>query len=348
MRNRIKCHRQRDPPCQARSAVSAGFRQLGLHAPATECVPYVVTDFDGASIDQSSKPISWVFKGAGRKPTSNTEQQWWALLEKHIDGTIGAMPVGEVAATDIVTVLDRVWDRPELARRTARRISTTMKWAMGRGLRETDPTAAAVAAMPKHRRKPQHRRAVHHSEMPQVLDRVRASGATAAAKLSFELLVLTAARPAEVRFADWAEFNLDEALWVIPASRYKTGVEHRVPLSDRAVSVLAQARDLTGSDGLVFVSETTARALSNASWNKLLRTLGIDMTSHGARSCFRSWCSDTGVPRDLAEVALGHAVRDSTEAAYARSDMIERRYPLMQTWADHIKGPITTDVTQSR
>ena len=73
------------------------------------------------------------------KPTSNTEQQWRSLLAHHIDATIGSMPVADVAAADVVAVLDRVWDRPELARRTARRISTTMKWAMGRGLRETDP-----------------------------------------------------------------------------------------------------------------------------------------------------------------------------------------------------------------
>ena len=206
---------------------------------------------------------------------------------------------------------------------------------MGRGLRTTDPTAAAVAAMPKHRHKPQHRRAVHHSELPRVLERVRASGATAPAKLSFELLVLTAARPAEVRFAHWAEFNLREALWVVPASRYKTGVEHRVPLSDRAISILDQARSLNAGNGLVFVSETTVRALSNASWNKLLRALDIDMTSHGARSCFRSWCSDAGVPRELAELSLGHTL-GRVEGAYARSDALQPRRQVMQTWSDYL------------
>ena len=107
------------------------------------------------------------------KPTNNTEQQWRSLLANHIDATIGAMPVADVAAADVVAVLDRVWDRPELARRTARRISTTMKWAMGRGLRDTDPTAAAVAAMPKHRHRPNHHRALHHGDSPEALNKVR-------------------------------------------------------------------------------------------------------------------------------------------------------------------------------
>ena len=269
------------------------------------------------------------------KPTSNTEQQWQSLLANHIAATIGPTPVADVAAADVVAVLDRVWDRPELARRTARRISTTMKWAMGRGLRETDPTAAAVAAMPKHRHRPNHHRALHHSDLAEALEKVRASGAATATKLALELVVLTATRPGEVRHAHWDEFDLDAAVWTIPATRYKTGTEFRVPLSGRAVELLTEARSLTGGAGLVFTSPTTGRPLSQNTFVKLLRDLDIATTAHGLRATFRSWCSDQSIPRDLAEMALGHAVK-GVEGAYARSDMIHRRRPLMQQWADHI------------
>ena len=146
------------------------------------------------------------------KPTSNTEQQWRSLLANHISATIGPMPIPDVAAADIVAVLDRVWDRPELARRTARRISTTMKWAMGRGLRDSDPTEAAVAAMPKHRHRPSHHRALHHSDLPDALEKIRASQAATATKSALELMVLTATRPGEVRHAHWAEFDLSNQL----------------------------------------------------------------------------------------------------------------------------------------
>ena len=268
------------------------------------------------------------------KPTSNTEQQWRSLLAHHIDPTIGSMPVADVAAADVVAVLDRVWDRPELARRTARRISTTMKWAMGRGLREIDPTSAAVAAMPKHRHRPNHHRAMHHGEVSDALKRIRASEASAATTQAIELLALTATRPGEVRHATWDEFDLDTAVWTIPASRYKTDIEFRVPLSARAVKLLTEARS-NGDTGLVFPSPVTGRAVSENTYVKLLRDLEIPSSAHGLRATFRSWCSDTGVPRDLAEMALGHAVR-GVEGAYARSDMLERRRPIMQQWADYI------------
>ena len=269
------------------------------------------------------------------RPTSNTEQQWRSLLANHVAETIGPMPVADVAAADIVAVLDRVWDRPELARRTARRISTTMKWAMGRGLRENDSTEAAVAAMPKHRHRPNHHRALHHSDLPDAISKIRASQAAAATKLALELMVLTATRPGEVRHAHWGEFDLDTAVWTIPATRYKTGTEFRVPLSGRAVELLTEASDLTSGAGLVFPSPTTQQPLSPNTFVKLLRDLDIATTAHGLRATFRSWCSDQSIPRDLAEMALGHAVK-GVEGAYARSDMIHRRRPLMQRWASHI------------
>ena len=269
------------------------------------------------------------------KPTSNTEQQWRSLLRNHIDATIGAMPVAEVAAADVVAVLDRVWDRPELARRTAQRISTTMKWAMGRGLRESDPTAAAVAAMPKLRHRTNHQRALHHSDLAEALKMVRASQASAATKLALELLALTATRPGEVRNATWDELDLDAAVWTIPAARYKTGTEFRVPLSAGAIELFTEARTLTDGDALVFASPVTGRAVSENTYVKLLRDLDIPSSAHGLRATFRSWCSDVGVPRDLAEMALGHAV-SGVEGAYARSDMLERRRMLMQQWNDYI------------
>ena len=269
------------------------------------------------------------------KPTSGTERQWRSLLANHIDATIGAMAVGEVAAADVVAVLDRVWDRPELARRTAQRISTTMKYAMGRGLRESDPTAAAVAAMPKLRHRTNHQRALHHSDLADALKIVRASAAAAATKLALELLALTATRPGEVRCATFDEFDLDAAVWTIPAARYKTGTEFRVPLSERATELLNEARNSSDGDGLVFPSPVTGRAVSENTYVKLLRDLDIPSSAHGLRATFRSWCSEAGVPRDLAEMALGHVVT-GTEGAYARSDMLERRRTLMQQWNDHI------------
>ena len=109
-----------------------------------------------------------------------------------------------------------------------------------------------------------------------------------------------------------------------------------LPLSARALEVLAEARSVGSGEGLASASPTTGRALTNESFPKLMRELAIDGTPHGMRAAFRSWCSDTGVPRDLAEMCLGHTVK-GVEGAYQRSDMLDRRRPLMEAWAEHVR-----------
>ena len=159
---------------------------------------------------------------------------------------------------------------------------------MGAGYRTDDPTAAAVAALPRHTDKPEHHRALHHSEVAAALERIRASKASTSAKLGLEFFTLTAARSGEVRGADWCEFNIEGAVWTIPPERTKTKTAHRVPLSDRALKVLAESRSVSSGEGLAFPSPTTGRALTNESFPKLMRELTIDGTPHGMRAAFRS------------------------------------------------------------
>ncbi len=272
------------------------------------------------------------------KPGSRSEQQWRASLKTYVLPHLGAKRVDRIVVGDILAVLADPWTtRPETARRLAQRISAILRWAMGAGFRTDDPTAAAVAALPRHSDKPTHHRALHHSDVAAALEKIRESKASAAAKLGLEFLTLTAARSGEVRRADWCEFDINDEVWTVPPERTKTNTAQRVPLSSRALAVLAQARQAFASDGLVFPSPTTGRSLTNEAFPKLMRELAIDGTPHGMRSAFRSWCSDTGVPRDLAEMCLGHAVK-GVEGAYQRSDMIDRRRPLMEAWAQHLQS----------
>ena len=271
------------------------------------------------------------------KPASRSEQQWRASLETYVFPRLGAKRVDLITVGDILAVLADPWTtRPETARRLTQRISAILKWAMGAGYRADDPTAAAVAALPRHTDKPQHHRALHHSEVAAALEKIRASKASTAAKLGLEFLTLTAARSGEVRGARWSEFDIDGAVWTIPPDRAKTKTAHRVPLSARALEVLAEARSAASGKGLTFPSATTGRALTNESFPKLMRELAIDGTPHGMRAAFRSWCSDTGVPRDLAEMCLGHIVK-GVEGAYQRSDMLDRRRPFMEAWAQYTR-----------
>ena len=158
--------------------------------------------------------------------------------------------------------------------------------------------------------------------------------ASASSKLALEFLILTAARSAEVRKATWDEIDLDGAVWVLPAERMKANREHRVPLSDRAVEVLGDAADLSDGSGLVFPGARRGRPLSENTHAKLLRELGFDAVTHGFRSSFRDWAAEqTHTPHAVMEAALAHTIKNRAEAAYARSDLFEKRRELMVAWA---------------
>ena len=156
-----------------------------------------------------------------------------------------------------------------------------------------------------------------------------------ATKLAFELLVLTACRSGEVRGATWDEVDLDLATWTVPGTRTKSGREHRVPLSGRAVEILAEAHALNGGKGLIFPS-MRGKALSDNTISKLLRENDINAVPHGFRTSFRVWAAEcTDVPREIAEHALGHIEGSASELAYRRTDYLRQRSTLMQQWADY-------------
>ena len=185
-----------------------------------------------------------------------------------------------------------------------------------------------------------HLRALPYTEVADALATVEASKASLAAKLAFWFVVLTACRSGEVRGAAWNEINLQAKDWRIPAKRTKSGVEHRVPLSDAAMTILQRALPLRDDSDLVFPSPARrGRPLSDMALTRLLRDTGLAdrATVHGFRSTFRDWCADTGKPRELAEAALAHAV-PGVEGAYFRSDLFQRRRQLMVEWALYLSN----------
>ena len=131
---------------------------------------------------------------------------------------------------------------------------------------------------------------------------------------------------------------MESATWTVPAKRMKMGREHRVPLSGRAMEVLAEARASGNGSGLVFPS-VNGRVMSDSTMSKLLRENRVGAVPHGFRSSFRDWASErTSVPGVVAELALAHVEKDKTVAAYARSDLFERHRELMNAWADYVAG----------
>ena len=182
--------------------------------------------------------------------------------------------------------------------------------------------------------------ALPYDEVAGCLAKVKASKrASRSSKLALEFLVLTAARSGEVRKATWDEIEAGDALWTLPAERMKANREHRVPLSARALEVLAEAAELSDGSGLIFPGARPDRPLSENTHAKLLRELGFDAVTHGFRSSFRDWASErTYTPHAVMEAALAHAIKNRAEAAYARSDLFEKRRELMESWAEYLGG----------
>ena len=175
-----------------------------------------------------------------------------------------------------------------------------------------------------------------YEKLPEFLYALRESTADSSTKLGLEYLILTVARSREVRHMEWREVDMERATWIVPASHMKARREHRVPLSARALRVLEEARSLGTGEGLVFPSRK-GRPLSNMAFNMVLRRLEVeDAVPHGFRSTFKDWTlEETSYPWAVVETALAHTLGTATEAAYARSDLFDRRRELMEAWAKH-------------
>ena len=263
--------------------------------------------------------------------------QWQASPDAYAMPRLGNKPVDGVTTADVMAVLMPIWnDKRETAQRVRQRLSAIFKWSVAQGYRDDNPAGDVIgAALPTGGVKREHQRALAHSDVAGALRTIRNGSAWPATKLALEFVALTACRSGEVRGAKWCEIDLEGRVWTVPAERMKAGKEHRVPLSQRALEVLNESRELTDGPGLVFPSPT-GKQLSDSAVSKLMRENGIDAVPHGFRSSFRDWCGDNGVAREVAEACLAHTIKNEVEADYARSDLLERRRQVMQNWADYV------------
>ena len=266
---------------------------------------------------------------------ASSVRSWRQHLRDYLDG-IAERPVADLTSADVQAAVTPLWaTKHKTAQKLLRRIGNVMQWAITHGLRTDDPVPAVARTLPKVKAAPNHYRALPHGEVAGVLARVRARGARRAVRLAFELMVLTGVRSGEARLARWEEVDFEGRTWTIPAHRmkYTERGDHRVPLSARALAVLREAG--TGGEGLVFRA-SRGGALPDDAFRELLHRLAVQANPHGFRSSFRDWCAESGHPRELAEAALAHAVGDKVEAAYARTDLYERRRGVMEAWAEYL------------
>ena len=313
-------------PSEARAMALANWKIARTGGDPRQGKATVPTFADGLDAVLAIQAPTW------RNPKS--EPQWRASLRDYA-GALMAKPVDRIGPADVLAVVGPVWNtKRETARRVKQRIGRVMEWAVAEGLRTDNPVSAIAAALPKNGHGRKHHRAVAYAAVSDALATVRDSGAWWATKAAFEFLTLTAARSGEVRGMRWSEVEGD--VWTVPGERMKAGRDHRVPLSPRALAILEEAREATGAAGLVFPS-INGRAMSDSTLSKLVKELGIEGTPHGMRSAFRDWASErTSTAHAVMEAALAHAIPNKAEAAYARSDLLEKRRALMAAWARYL------------
>lgn len=267
------------------------------------------------------------------------QNQWLTTLKTYAFPKMGDLLVSEIEGPLIRDVLAPIWlAKPETARRVRQRIGTVLDWSYARGFRTTEaPMRSLSKELPRQPKKDNHFAALHYAAVPDFLEKL--GERESVGRVALEALVLTAARSGEIRGATWSELDLQTALWTVPASRMKMGRTHLVPLSPEAVAVFERAKKFKADLGdLVFPGPKTKKPLSDMTLLKILRDMDLTVTVHGFRSAFRDWVAkQTDYSGEVAEAALAHTVSNKVEAAYRRTDFLDKRRLLMREWAAFCK-----------
>lgn len=293
------------------------------------------------TFDQAAE--QFIASKAAEWKNAKHEAQWGATLRMYATPVIGPLAVGDVELAHVLKILEPIWaTKTETASRVRGRIEAVLDWATVRGYRSGENPARWRGHLDKILSKPSKtKRTEHHAAMPvddlgAFVEALRRREGIAARALEF--LILTAARSGEVREAVWPEIDLERRVWAIPAARMKAGKEHRVPLSEQAIKLLKALPRKEGSDA-VFPA-LRARFLSDMSLLAVTRRMKVDAVPHGFRSTFRDWAAErTNYPREVAEMALAHAIGNAVEAAYRRGDLFEKRARMMDEWAKFCDKP---------
>jgi integrase len=273
-------------------------------------------------------------------------QQWRNTLATYA-ASLSSKPVSTITTEDVLGILRPIWiQKAETASRVRGRIEKILDAAKANGHRSDENPARWRGhldhLLPKRQKLQRgHHPAMAWQDLPVFVAHLQERPSIAA--LACEFMILTAARSGEIlgsrldgkiHAMSWAEVDFDARIWTVPATRMKGGLEHRVPLSNRAVEILKEVKRV-GNGTFVFPGQRPNRPLSNGAILALLKRMVVEgVTPHGFRSTFRDWVGEnTNFPREVAEAALAHTIGNKVERAYRRDDALGKRRKLMDAWA---------------
>ncbi|WP_321907439.1 tyrosine-type recombinase/integrase [Paraburkholderia sp. J11-2] len=261
-------------------------------------------------------------------------------LEKDVFPWLGERPIAEIKAPEVLAVLRRVEARGALdtAHRVHQNCGQVFRYAVATGRAERDISSDLRGALSPAR----HTHFASVTEPADVASLLRALDGfrgTFVVQCALRLAPLLFVRPGELRTAEWAQFDLDQAEWRYTVSKTKT--EHLVPLSTQAVAILRDLHALTGRGKYVFPGRDVKKPMSGAAINAALRRMGFDtkteITGHGFRAMARTILHERlRFPGEVIEQQLAHKVPDPLGRAYIRTKFIDDRVAMMQKWADYL------------
>ena len=296
-------------------------------------------EFPGDSFNEVAKEYLDKQRREGRSESTLSKTEWLLDFARPI---LGPMSVKAIRPVDVLAVLRTVERRGryESARRLRSTIGAVCRYAVATARADADPTVALAGALttPKVKSRSAITDPKQFGALLRAIDAFEGQPPT---KAALQLMALLFQRPGELRAAAWTEFDIDNAVWVIPAERMKMRRPHRTPLSPQAIQVLRDLRDITGTGPLAFPSVRTAdRPISEGTMNAALRRLGYskdEATPHGFRATASTLLNESGRWNpDAIERQLAHTENDDVRRAYARGEHWDERVRMMTWWADYL------------
>lgn len=262
-------------------------------------------------------------------------------LDKDLYPALGNKPIAEITRPELNRLIEDVEKRGafDIAAKMRQWLSAIFDDALDENeipynpAKDLKPSSYARGGITRR-----HHPTVSFSELPELLQKVEASDTHKVIKLAIRLLALTAVRPAELRFAEWSEFDTKAAVWTIPAERMKMRKQHTVPLTRQAIAILDELRAINGEQELAFTGRITGKPISENTINKALGRLGYAdrQTGHGFRHMLSTELNERGYNSDWIEKQLAHNSKDKIRATYNKAQYLEQRQQMMQDWADSI------------
>jgi integrase len=283
----------------------------------------------------------WLSKQQGRW-SDGSQKSVKRSLENNVTPYIGEKPVTEVSKSDVMDIIRRIECRESVstAIRVRQRMAEVFRYAIGTDRAFRNPASEIDKAILQKPKRTKHFSVIGKQEIPDFLKKLDAYDGEKTTRLALRLLLLTFVRTKELRMAEWQEFDLDKAVWVVPAERMKKRRALVVPLSFQALDVLKDLQSKTGGGRYVLPSRDKKGFMSENTILYAIYRMGYHsrMTGHGVRALASTLLNEMGFRPDVIERQLAHEEVNEVRAAYNRAEYLDERKKMMQHWADYLDG----------